>query len=151
MFVFRVSFLIFRFSFFVPRFLFFGQTPTNPNASTSGPRCGSHLAGSGTGVLPHRWNVKTLPAASVEARPYKFSLRQGHHGDFGWELGCTLPKRFGTKCYERYERYKGARTVQDALASGSRKDDLRWDAERGFCEFGDGIDSLSAGVGVQLG
>ena len=59
------------------------------------------------------------------------------------------PKRFGTKSYERYERYKGARTVQDAIASGSKRDDLRWDAERGFCEFGDGIDGLSAGVGVQ--
>lgn len=42
------------------------------------------------------------------------------------------PKTKGDMCYERYERYKKAKTVREYLSLGGTKDDLRWDRRRLF-------------------
>ena len=76
-------------------------------------------------------------------------VRVPESGPIRYQL--TNPKREGTLCHARYEEYKCARTVQEALEKGATKADLKWDAERGFCEFGDGISGLSAGVGDEWG
>merc|ERR1712217_643572 len=41
-------------------------------------------------------------------------------------------KKLGTKSHERYERYSKARTVGEALALGSKAQDLLFDHEKGM-------------------
>ena len=47
------------------------------------------------------------------------------------------PKRPGSKSAERYERYKLATTLEDALSRGASRDDVRWDYKRGFLRIPD--------------
>jgi len=47
------------------------------------------------------------------------------------------PKTPGSKSYTRFELYRGATTVAEALKAGTYKEDIRWDYERGFIELGD--------------
>eukprot|EP00928_Gymnodinium_smaydae_P054882 TRINITY_DN3857_c0_g1_i2.p3 TRINITY_DN3857_c0_g1~~TRINITY_DN3857_c0_g1_i2.p3 ORF type:complete len:119 (-),score=17.57 TRINITY_DN3857_c0_g1_i2:790-1095(-) len=42
------------------------------------------------------------------------------------------PKRAGSKVFERYERYKLATTVEEALRFGASIGDLEWDRARGY-------------------
>ena len=49
------------------------------------------------------------------------------------ECTSTNPKQLGSDSFKRYEEYKYARTVREALDRGAKTSDLEWDAERGFC------------------
>ena len=42
------------------------------------------------------------------------------------------PKTAGSKCYQRYERYKAAMTVGQFLDLGGTIADLQYDTEKGF-------------------
>lgn len=48
------------------------------------------------------------------------------------EYKQTNPKRKGSKVYERYEKYKNAKTVAAALKLGARMDDIKYDFKHGF-------------------
>ena len=45
------------------------------------------------------------------------------------------PKKVGTACHARYEAYKAATTVEEAKKLGALRDDIRWDAARGYVTF----------------
>lgn len=42
------------------------------------------------------------------------------------------PKKRGSEAYDRYEQYKWARTVGEALRRGAAKGDIKYDLEKGF-------------------
>jgi len=44
------------------------------------------------------------------------------------------PKRAGTKAHERYEKYKMAKTVEEAVRSGALRADVTNDMKMGFCK-----------------
>lgn len=44
----------------------------------------------------------------------------------------TNPKKSGSASWLRYEAYKAAKTLGEAKALGALRDDVRWDAARGF-------------------
>ena len=44
----------------------------------------------------------------------------------------TNPKRKGTKSYDRFEKYKKARSYEEALQLGMTAKDYEWDHERRF-------------------
>ena len=44
-------------------------------------------------------------------------------------------KRVGSKSWMRYEEYKGSKTVGEFLSNGGKKEDLRWDMEKGFLKI----------------
>jgi len=44
-------------------------------------------------------------------------------------------KRVGSKSWERYEDYKDSKSIGEFLSSGGKKEDLRWDLEKGFLEL----------------
>lgn len=46
----------------------------------------------------------------------------------------TNPKRAGTAAWDRYEKYKSAKTMQEALSLGAAKADFSNDVSRGFCK-----------------
>ena len=46
------------------------------------------------------------------------------------------PKRKGSKSAERFEGYKGASTVADALVAGVTYQDIAYDTGRGFIKVG---------------
>lgn len=48
------------------------------------------------------------------------------------------PKRSGTKAHERYEKYKAAKTVEEALALGASRGDITNDIKAGICSQLDG-------------
>ena len=48
------------------------------------------------------------------------------------EIQMENPKKPGSKAAERFDRYKGATTIQDATAKGANWQDLSSDFEKGF-------------------
>ena len=44
------------------------------------------------------------------------------------------PKKPGTKAHERFEKYKGAETIGDAMSKGANWQDLSGDFEKSFSE-----------------
>eukprot|EP00440_Ansanella_granifera_P002899 gb/GFBE01003165.1/.p1 GENE.gb/GFBE01003165.1/~~gb/GFBE01003165.1/.p1 ORF type:complete len:347 (+),score=81.16 gb/GFBE01003165.1/:1-1041(+) len=48
------------------------------------------------------------------------------------------PKRSGTKAHERYEQYKTATTVAEAIRLGASRGDVSNDVKQGFCTLVDG-------------
>jgi hypothetical protein len=48
----------------------------------------------------------------------------------------TNPKRAGTDACDRYEKYKSAKTIREAMALGAAKGDISNDVSRGFCKRG---------------
>lgn len=77
----------------------------------------------GTGSVPRARGTGDLPTAGL-------SYQQAN------------PKRPGSLSWFRYEKYKSATTVQDALSKGMKRADLKFDFERGFV-VGDGTSSSS--------
>jgi hypothetical protein len=53
------------------------------------------------------------------------------------------PKRSGSDSHARYEGYKGAKTVQEALELGATRADIAWDLKKGFVVVG-GVDARLA-------
>jgi len=53
---------------------------------------------------------------------------------FGWEISWDQrnPKRIDTKSFERYENYKSAKSIQQAIDMGATIGDLKWDLERHY-------------------
>jgi hypothetical protein len=61
------------------------------------------------------------------------------------------PKRVGSASHDRYERYKGANTVAEALELGASRNDITWDLARGFVVVGEADASVaSAFLAKQL-
>ena len=44
------------------------------------------------------------------------------------------PKRNGSKCYDRFNLYKNGITVKQYVEAGGKRDDIRWDSERGYIQ-----------------
>jgi len=65
----------------------------------------------------------------------------GRAKQFGWEISWDQrnPKRVGTKSFERYENYKSAKSIQQAIDIGATMGDLKWDLERHYLKLHDPI------------
>eukprot|EP00931_Biecheleriopsis_adriatica_P009792 TRINITY_DN11087_c0_g1_i1.p1 TRINITY_DN11087_c0_g1~~TRINITY_DN11087_c0_g1_i1.p1 ORF type:complete len:430 (+),score=128.82 TRINITY_DN11087_c0_g1_i1:116-1291(+) len=59
------------------------------------------------------------------------------------------PKRAGSKAHERYEKYKAAKTVAEAIRLGAVRGDVSNDVKQGFCTLLDGTDSSAVGAGKK--
>ena len=44
------------------------------------------------------------------------------------------PKRSGSKCCDRFNLYKSGITVKQYVEAGGKRDDVRWDSERGYIQ-----------------
>eukprot|EP00929_Paragymnodinium_shiwhaense_P033020 TRINITY_DN18214_c0_g1_i1.p1 TRINITY_DN18214_c0_g1~~TRINITY_DN18214_c0_g1_i1.p1 ORF type:complete len:708 (+),score=189.41 TRINITY_DN18214_c0_g1_i1:88-2211(+) len=67
----------------------------------------------------------------------------GHAPDFSnqgllIEFVQTNPKRRGTAAYERYDKYKHAKTVREALAAGAIQGDFKNDHSKSYLRVADG-------------
>jgi hypothetical protein len=60
---------------------------------------------------------------------------------FGWEISWDQrnPKRIDTKSFERYEDYKSAKSIQQAVDMGATMGDLKWDLERHYLKLHDPV------------
>jgi hypothetical protein len=60
---------------------------------------------------------------------------------FGWEISWDQrnPKRIDTKSFERYENYKSAKSIQQAIDMGATMGDLKWDLERHYLKLHDPV------------
>ena len=58
---------------------------------------------------------------------------------FGWNISWeqSNPKKFGSKSYVRYENYKNATSIQQALDKGATTSDLKWDLQHKFLKLHD--------------
>ena len=59
-------------------------------------------------------------------------LQEAYDNDSEVEYVQRNPKKEHSKARERYEKYKQARTLREALARGATHADIKWDWERGF-------------------
>ena len=59
-------------------------------------------------------------------------LKKAFNGDWPIEYTQKNPKAMGSKSRERFERYKGARTLRQAYVLGASAADVLWDYSRGF-------------------
>lgn len=74
-----------------------------------------------------------VPVAPKEAKEPKASKAKNYEDTAKVTLLVKEnPKREGSASYERFEGYKGAKTVADALANGVTRADLDWDAKHGY-------------------
>merc|ERR1712048_465271 len=94
--------------------------------AANGPACGETVATASATSGParvERSRSRDRPTESKDCptgdEPIKFDQRN--------------PKGFGSDAYNRYERYKRARTVEEALALGAKKGDIKHDFKKGFC------------------
>lgn len=71
-----------------------------------------------------------VEAKKEEAK--KAAMPGGFGEDDAIEFLQDNPKKAGNSSYDRYEKYKVARTVREALALGAAKGDIVHDAKRGF-------------------
>lgn len=61
------------------------------------------------------------------------------------EMICTNPKKRGTLSFERYEKYKRAKTIGEAQAAGALLGDLKHDYEKGFLRLKSSSAAAAAG------
>mmetsp|Transcript_11332 Transcript_11332/g.24981 ORF Transcript_11332/g.24981 Transcript_11332/m.24981 type:complete len:426 (-) Transcript_11332:68-1345(-) len=54
-------------------------------------------------------------------------------------------KKPGSACYERWQQYRKAKTIGEALKLGATKADLRWDAQKGLLKLVGNAAGLQAG------
>jgi len=53
------------------------------------------------------------------------------------EYKQSNPKKTGGSAFDRYEKYKAAKTVKQAQDFGASKGDIKYDMDKGFCKFVD--------------
>jgi hypothetical protein len=81
--------------------------------------------------------VKARNSTTTKAKATKATKAKAARKPYGMDAKITLltkenPKTRGTKCFRRYAKYKNTMTVQQALAAGVTRPDLRWDSDHKF-------------------
>lgn len=82
------------------------------------------------------------PPAQVAAMAAKAEFQQ----DSAIDIPLENPRRLGTKTFARYEAYKGAKTVREALDRGACMGDLTRDLRKGFISL---IDEKRSAVALE--
>ena len=105
------------------------QTPTSRRRSSSTPSTRSPA----TPVIkvPARRNAIGAPQ-DLEEEDYAF-LRQAYELDLPMLMTQRNPKTGASR--QRYESYKSARCLRDAMKLGANWSDIRWDFSRGWMDF----------------
>ena len=80
--------------------------------------------------------IKTSPKANIQ------KLKKGLVETSKWSWPCqSNPKQIGSKTFQRYEKYKLAKSVDDARSKGAKWDDLTADFEKAYLKFTDAEDT----------
>ena len=102
--------------------------------------------------LPHRKAPVRTPTTDEErerspAAPAAATRAASASGDRVLEYVSANPKKPGSAAHERFALYKVGMTADELVASGVRKADLRWDAERGFVRWSEPAAATASGDG----
>ena len=86
---------------------------------------------SGAGAPRHDQRRSFYVVTVVDSRYLEMDVVREREGSLnGSEV--ANPKTAGTRCFDRYEAYKGSINLNDALAQGARSADFRHDLDHGF-------------------
>lgn len=77
-------------------------------------------------------NVERSPPEEVPTPSRTSSTTCGGLGEDEIVFQEANPKPKGSQAHDRYDKYKAARTVREALVRGATKDDIAYDLKRGF-------------------
>jgi len=105
------------------------------NASEIGAEAPAEATrGSGRGRGRGRGSSSAAAASSASTAPASAPADPGATPGDGEEIVFepVNPKKEGSGAYDRYEKYKSARTVAEALNLGACKGDIAHDFKRGF-------------------
>ena len=93
-------------------------------------------------VLIACWKTGSYPGDEVTVNTLAEDLRQPTieiARRENWRISYVQenPKRMNTASQERYEIYKSATSIEDALSRGAKSEDIKWDLERKFLRLHD--------------
>ena len=93
-------------------------------------------------VLIACWKTGSYPGDEVKVNTLAEDLRQPTieiARRENWRISYVQenPKRMNTASRDRYEIYKSATSIEDALSRGAKSEDIKWDLERKFLRLHD--------------
>ena len=117
---------------------FRGDRPSTRSSTTSSARSSTPPT-SPASPTPRRPDVPTRRAAigapqGLDDDDYKF-IRQAYENDLPLVFTQRNPKRHEKRSRTRYEKYKSALNLREAITRGATWDDIKWDFDRGWVDF----------------
>ena len=119
------------------------QSPTSRKRSSSTPST-TRTPLTGTVTVPSR-RAAIGAAQELEVADYEF-LRQAYEFDLPLVMTQRNPKSKDSLSRHRYELYKSARNLREAVKLGATWNDIRWDYSRGWCDFSPTAKSHAADI-----
>ena len=115
-----------------------GERPSTRSSATSSARSPTPPT-SPASPTPRRPDVPTRRAAigapqGLDDDDYKF-IRQAYENDLPLVFTQRNPKRHEKRSRTRYEKYKSALNLREAITRGATWDDIKWDFDRGWVDF----------------